>query len=49
VFLFEKLDLYQKAPALAESVSRLTAEFPRGSWYVADQLNRASFSISLRK
>jgi four helix bundle protein len=47
VFLFEKLEVYQKALAFAERVSGLTADFPRGSWYLADQLNRASLSISL--
>ena len=46
-FLFEKLAVYQKALSFAERVSSLTADFPRGSWYVADQLNRASLSISL--
>jgi four helix bundle protein len=46
-FLFEKLEVYQKALAFAERVSTLTAGFPRGSWYLTDQLNRASLSISL--
>ena len=46
-FLFEKLEVYQKALALAERVAGLTAGFPRGCWYMADQLNRASLSISL--
>jgi four helix bundle protein len=46
-FLFEKLAVYQKALALAERVSSLTSDFPRGCWYLADQLNRASLSISL--
>jgi four helix bundle protein len=46
-FLFEKLEVYQKALAFAERVSTLTSGFPRGSWYLADQLNRASLSISL--
>jgi len=47
MFLFEKLEVYQKALAFAERVSNLAAGFPRGSWYLADQLNRASLSISL--
>jgi four helix bundle protein len=46
-FLFEKLEVYQKALALAERVAGMTAGFPRGCWYLADQLNRASLSISL--
>ena len=46
-FLFEKLEVYQKAVDLAERVSTLTSDFPRGCWYLADQLNRASLSVSL--
>ncbi len=46
-FLFEKLEVYQKALTFAERASTLTAGFPRGSWYLADQFNRASLSISL--
>ena len=46
-FLFEKLEVYQKALTFAERVSALTEHFPRGHWYLADQLNRASLSISL--
>jgi len=46
-FLFENLEVYQKALALAERVAGLTPGFPRGCWYLADQLNRASLSISL--
>lgn len=46
-FLFEKLEVYRKAVDLAERVCTLTSDFPRGSWYLADQLNRASLSISL--
>jgi four helix bundle protein len=47
VFLFEKLAVYQRALAFAERVSTLTEHFPRGHWYLADQFNRASLSISL--
>jgi four helix bundle protein len=47
MFLFAKLKVYQRAVGLAERVSTLTSKFPRGSWYLADQLNRASLSISL--
>jgi four helix bundle protein len=46
-FLFEKLEVYQKALTLAERVSGLTEHFPRGNGYLADQLCRASLSISL--
>jgi four helix bundle protein len=47
MFIFEKLEVYQKAVAFADQVSRLTADFPRGHWYLADQFNRASLSIAL--
>lgn len=46
-FIFEKLNVYQEAVNLAERVSKLTEEFPRGSYYLADQLNRAGMSIAL--
>ena len=47
MFLFEKLAVYQRALTFAERVSGLTERFPRGHWYLADQLNRASLSVSL--
>jgi len=47
MFLFEKLEVYQKALNFAEHISALTSDFPRGCWFLADQLNRASLSISL--
>jgi four helix bundle protein len=47
MFLFEKLAVYQKAVAFAQRVSALTTDFPRGCWYLADQLNRARLSTSL--
>ena len=47
MFLFEKLVVYQKALSFAECISDITSKFPRGCWYLADQLNRASLSISL--
>ncbi len=45
-FLFEKLDVYRKAVDFADNVYELTKDFPRGSYYLADQLNRAALSIS---
>ena len=45
-FLVEKLTVYQKAIDFAESVGKLTENFPRGHFYLADQLNRAALSIS---
>lgn len=47
VFIFEKLNVYQESLNLAEKISKLTEEFPRGSYYLSDQLNRAVTSISL--
>jgi four helix bundle protein len=45
-FMFEKLDVYQKAISLADHVAVLTEGFPRGYGFLADQLNRASLSIA---
>lgn len=44
-FLFEKLDVYQKSLNLADEICDLTESFPKGRYYLADQLNRASLSI----
>jgi four helix bundle protein len=45
-FLFEKLSVYQKAVDFADQIIDLTQGFPRGFYFLADQLNRASLSIS---
>jgi four helix bundle protein len=45
-FLFEKLEVYQKSVDLAEMISQLTDTFPKGTYYLTDQLNRAALSIS---
>ena len=45
-FAFEKLLVYQKAVDFADAVAALTEQFPRGSGYLADQLNRAALSIA---
>ena len=47
MFLFEKLEVYQRAVAFAQRCSDLSRGFPRSSWYLADHLNRAGLSISL--
>jgi four helix bundle protein len=47
MFLFETLDVYQKALDLAERAARLASRFGRGQWHLADQLNRASLSVAL--
>ncbi|MFB3919293.1 MAG: four helix bundle protein [Candidatus Velamenicoccus archaeovorus] len=45
-FLFESLEVYRKAIAFADEISGLTEGFSKGSYYLADQLNRAALSIS---
>ena len=45
-FAFEKLIVYQKALDLADRVFSVTCEFPRGYYFLRDQLNRAVVSIS---
>ena len=44
--MFENLDVYQKAVDFADHASALTETFPRGYYFLADQLNRASLSIA---
>jgi four helix bundle protein len=47
-FLFEKLEVYQRAVNLAERVTVLTKSFlAQGHYHLVDQLRRASLSISL--
>ncbi len=41
-FMFEKLEVYQKAVALADEVAALTQKFPRGYYFPSDQLDRAA-------
>jgi len=45
-FAFEKLHVYQKAVGFADGVCTLTRDFPRGYFFLADQLNRAALSIA---
>jgi four helix bundle protein len=45
-FMFEKLEVYQKAVSFADQVASLTQEFPRGYAFLVDQLNRAALSIA---
>jgi len=45
-FMFEDLQVYQKAVNLADQVAGLTGKFPRGYFFLADQLNRAALSIA---
>ena len=45
-FAFEKLIVYQKAVDFADKICTATSEFPNGYYFLRDQLNRASLSIS---
>ena len=45
-FIFEKLQVYQKAINFADDVCTLTRSFPRGYFFLADQLNRAALSVA---
>jgi four helix bundle protein len=45
-FMFENLQVYQKAVDLADNVASLTEGFPRGYYFLVDQLNRAALSIA---
>ncbi|MDH4202384.1 MAG: four helix bundle protein [Phycisphaerae bacterium] len=45
-FMFENLDVYQKAVNLAETIITLTEDFPKGYYFLSDQLNRAALSVS---
>lgn len=43
-FMFENLEVYQKAVNFADRIMQTTAAFPKGYYYLADQLNRAALS-----
>ena len=45
-FMFENLEVYQKAVDFADRVACLTEKFPRGYFFLVDQLNRAALSIA---
>jgi four helix bundle protein len=45
-FMFENLQVYQKAVDLADRIAARTETFPRGYYFLTDQLNRAVLSIS---
>ena len=44
--MFENLEVYQKSVNLAEKISNITEKFPRKTYYLTDQLNRASLSVA---
>jgi len=43
-FMFENLQVYQKAVDLADRIASLTETFPRGYYFLVDQLNRAALT-----
>lgn len=45
-FMFEKLEVYQKAVDFADDTAARTEQFPRGYGFLSDQLNRAALSIA---
>lgn len=45
-FIFERLEVYQKAVDFADEIAALTEGFPRGYGFLVDQLNRAALSIA---
>jgi four helix bundle protein len=45
-FLFENIEVYQKAVDFADEVAALTEGFPRGYGFLVDQLNRAALSLA---
>ena len=44
--MFENLEVYKKAIDFADRIFRLTERFPRGYYFLIDQLNRAALSIA---
>jgi four helix bundle protein len=45
-FMFENLTVCQKAVEFADQIARPTESFPRGYYFLVDQLNRAALSIA---
>jgi four helix bundle protein len=45
-FAFEKLIVYQKAMNFSDRICELTQTFPRGFYFLVDQLNRAALSVA---
>jgi four helix bundle protein len=45
-FMFEKLEVYQKAVDFADETAAMTEGFPRGYGFLVDQLNRAALSVA---
>jgi four helix bundle protein len=45
-FMFENLQAYQKAVDFAGRIASYTESFPRGYYFLVDQLNRAALSVA---
>lgn len=45
--MFKNLKVYQKSIDFTENISKITDTFPKGNYYIIDQLNRAALSIPL--
>jgi four helix bundle protein len=45
-FMFENLQVYQKAVDFADRVASRTETYPRGYYFLVDQLNRAALSVA---
>lgn len=45
-FMFENLHVYQKSVDFADRIASYTESFPRGYYFLVDQLNRAAMSIA---
>jgi four helix bundle protein len=45
-FMFESVQVYQKAVDFADKIASHTESFPRGYYFLVDQLNRAALSIA---
>ena len=43
-FMSENLDVYQKSIDLIDQITSLTRGFPRGYYFLTDQLNRESLN-----
>ena len=45
-FAFEKLLVYHKAVDFSDRICELSGNFPRGFYFLTDQMNRAALSIT---
>jgi hypothetical protein len=45
-FMFENLQVHQKAVDFVDRIAAMTETFPRGYYFLVDQLNRAALSIA---